>query len=65
MATELIETGSDKTSVWGQLRADSPGELSDAMRAWKQDWLTYAPSIHRDPVDLTLAHWTRWKEMPL
>jgi hypothetical protein len=61
-AYELFQTGSDRISIWGQLRVADAADLPAAMAAWKESWgSAYSPHIYADSVDPCIAHWRRWK----
>jgi hypothetical protein len=57
---QLIQTGQDRVSAWGQIRVTDAADLQAAMSSWKDRWLGYSPSIYADSVDPCLAHWRRW-----
>jgi hypothetical protein len=59
-AYELIPTGSDNISFWGQIRVSDPADLAAAMEHWEMRWYGYSPRIYADSVDPCLAHWRRW-----
>jgi len=58
---ELIPTGSDRISFWGQIRVADAADLQAAMAHWKAGHDGYSPHIHTDSVDPCIAHWRRWK----